>query len=319
MISGKTMQKVMYHGSCPDGMGAAIAAYVYFRDKLGYKETQPFQLDGVEFTPMHYGAPIPAVNEDDDLYILDFSFDEDVTKSLADKAKSVTVIDHHLTAKNNLSLLGRTGEIVFIFDNDRSGVGLAWDIFMGERPPLVDYLEDYDLWNLNIPLSGGMVEAACSRPMTIEGWLPLFDGTVPFETLYAEAATLWRHKMVEADKIISTSRPISGLFGFKEPINVACCPHFIASDVNHILCKDKPFSMTFEINLHANNLRLSFRSRKDTENSIDVEALAETLGGGGHKHCAGATFPLNSHHARSLLSQLSQPDQIVASVQTKAS
>src|SRR4029077_17890731 len=69
------------------------------------------------------------------------------------KAKSLVVLDHHQTAEAELvGLKPQNGAIHF--DMERSGIGMAWDHFMGSRRPwIVNYIEDRDLWRKALPHS----------------------------------------------------------------------------------------------------------------------------------------------------------------------
>ena len=55
---------VIYHASCPDGFGAAWAAHRVLGERAQY-------------LPMNHGDPIPQMDDDARVYILDFSFDRE--------------------------------------------------------------------------------------------------------------------------------------------------------------------------------------------------------------------------------------------------
>ena len=78
---------VLYHADCPDGFGAAYAAWLRFGSAAGYRA-------------MHHGEPWEMAEiAGHDVYILDFSFPPDLLEAIARLATSVTQIDHHASAR----------------------------------------------------------------------------------------------------------------------------------------------------------------------------------------------------------------------------
>ncbi len=128
-------QLVIYHASCTDGWTAAWAAWRKFGDEA-------------EYLPAQYGSPFPDVTGKDVL-IVDFSFARATLLEMKEKAASLRVLDHHKSAAADLE-----GLDFCTFDMDRSGAGITWDeLHGGERPKLVDYVEDRDLWRFHLPRS----------------------------------------------------------------------------------------------------------------------------------------------------------------------
>ena len=77
---------VIYHGDCPDGFGAAYAAWKKFGDQATY-------------LPWKDRDIVPAGLQDKEVYIVDFSFPAPLLRQLNDTNKSVIVIDHHVSAE----------------------------------------------------------------------------------------------------------------------------------------------------------------------------------------------------------------------------
>lgn len=176
------MSKVLciYHGGgCADGLGAAWAVHRALRDE-------------VEFVAAKYGVSLVSGCDDKafitfdnvtalisgrDIMFVDFSLPLEQLKTIADEARSVLVLDHHKTAREDLAFLRRAREpwgnwlkygpvypdkfdpsfnavlqtpdnLAAIFDLNRSGAGLTWDYFHPglPRPHIIDLIEDRDLW-----------------------------------------------------------------------------------------------------------------------------------------------------------------------------
>ena len=78
---------ILYHADCPDGFGAAYAAWRRFGDTAAYR-------------PMHHGQPWEMAEiAGHTVYILDFSFPPEVLEAMAARASTVIQIDHHASAR----------------------------------------------------------------------------------------------------------------------------------------------------------------------------------------------------------------------------
>jgi len=80
---------VIYHGKCADGFSAAWC----FWDKYG---------DQYDYHAGVYGKEPPDVT-DRLVFLVDFSYKRAVVEQMIKQAKSVTLIDHHKTAIEDLA------------------------------------------------------------------------------------------------------------------------------------------------------------------------------------------------------------------------
>ena len=99
---------VLFHANCNDGFGAAWVAHRKFGSDAKYQ-------------PVQYGDAPPRNVEGREVYILDFSYKRDVLLALHEQAESLLVLDHHMTAKDDLE-----GLEFAQFDLERSGATIAW-------------------------------------------------------------------------------------------------------------------------------------------------------------------------------------------------
>ena len=158
----------IYHGNCPDGFGAAWAMRHWLPNAK------------IEFHAAKYGDSQLPNYKGRIVYVLDFSFPRLQTIDMIEKSKAFLLLDHHKTAMENLVgldwspqglspreyqegmrfFMSDGGRIVI--DMDKSGAGLSWDYFSGmmseggkgtRRPPLIDHIEDGDLWKFKWALS----------------------------------------------------------------------------------------------------------------------------------------------------------------------
>lgn len=170
---------VFYHADCLDGFGAAYSAWAKFGDRAVYR-------------PLHHGEDwqIEEV-ADRDVYILDFSFPPDVLEAMARAARSVTQIDHHvsarqpwherLTAEPNGCESYRHPSLPLhvIFDMERSGSRLAWGFFhpQQETPLAIRHIEDMDLWRFALPGTRAFCRTLRLAPFDFSGWTAIFAAT----------------------------------------------------------------------------------------------------------------------------------------------
>src|SRR3546814_771791 len=142
-----------------------------------------------DFHASSYSQEPPPVEVRDGI-IVDFSYKRTVLQEKASIARSVLVLDHHKTAAEDLAGLPaapenyatwceqvETGDeptIAALFDMDSSGAGIAWDFFHdAARPPLVDYVQDRDLWRWALPYSREISAAISSADRTFDDWRQL--------------------------------------------------------------------------------------------------------------------------------------------------
>ena len=124
---------IIYHGHCNDGLTAAAIAANLNQNAI--------------LVPASYGTELdvePFRNED--IVFVDFSTKLDIMLGILDVAKSVTVIDHHVTAEQELAKIDNL-KFNFVYDINLSGAQLAWDYFIGTKQPMfVKLIGDRDLW-----------------------------------------------------------------------------------------------------------------------------------------------------------------------------
>ncbi|URE00496.1 hypothetical protein MUK42_21524 [Musa troglodytarum] len=169
MTSALKKSAVLYHYPCPDGAFAALAAHLYFS-----ATSLP-----VLFFPNADYDPIS------DVYLLDFVGPSGFVAEISTKVESVTILDHHKTAFEDLCGNVLTGQnVTMVIDMNQSGATIAFDFFkekllasndiskdpeiqhhMKGRLNLVPdskiervhklfkYVEDGDLWRWALPYS----------------------------------------------------------------------------------------------------------------------------------------------------------------------
>lgn len=268
----------IYHSPCIDGTAGAWV----IRQALG---------DQVEFYPGVYGETPPDVSGRD-VILVDFSYKREPLLTLIDQARSMLIIDHHKTAQHDLADL--PGNVVCLFDMERSGAMLAWDHFFPDRQPplLLDHVQDRDLWRFRLPMTREIMAAVFSYPATIETFDELQRR--PTRELEKEGAHLERKHHKDIDELLKAcTRPMT-IGGYTVP--AANLPYTMTSDAAGHLAEGMPFAATYYDD--ENERVFSLRSHPS---GLDVSEIARQYGGGGHRNAAGFRVPLAqacAEHAR---------------------
>jgi oligoribonuclease NrnB/cAMP/cGMP phosphodiesterase (DHH superfamily) len=283
----------IYHGNCADGFTAAWAARMALPK-------------GTIFHPGHYGEAPPDVTGAD-LVLVDFSYKRDVLLEMAATTRSVLILDHHKSAAADLAGFaaprtlfadhvheatyhdGNDGPYIrAVFDMDRSGAQIAWDYFHGaQRPTLVDYVGDRDLWRFKLRYSRQVSAYIFSHNYSFDRWDLLAEqlghGDDWNNVVFAGDAILRKHDKDVAALIDVTLRYMV-IGGHRVP--VCNLPYTMASDAAGTLAEGNPFAACYFDRADARVF--SLRSRGD----FDVSAIAAAYGGGGHRNAAGFQRPI---------------------------
>lgn len=256
---------VIYHGNCYDGLTAAWCARRVHPD--------------AEFVAANYGEDPPDVTGAH-VFVVDFSYPRDVLLQMRDKAASIKVLDHHKTAQEALADLDFA-----TFDMERSGAGLAWDYFVGgPRPPIVEHVEDRDLWRFSLARTKDFHAAMTSWPMTFESWDQI--AAMHPDDVRNEGIAIRRMIENTARKFAERAGTIT-LAGVQ--FWVTNVPVEFTSEVGEVLRQREPKRpvCNWSADMETGETYCSLRS--DSEGP-DVSEIAKKFGGGGHRNAAGFRF-----------------------------
>jgi len=266
----------IYHANCADGFGAALAVWMRFGNS-------------VEFIPASYGE-IPPNCAGHDVLLVDFSYKLPVLEQIIDQAKSVTILDHHKTAEADIQPLLDAGRVYGEFDMARSGAAIAWDwCFPDEdRPRLIEYIQDRDLWQFNLEGTREISAALFSYDYEFEVWkniLTAMEDDEGREFFFQVGKVLRRKYNKDLDGILKATKRRMLICGYSVP--VANVPYMFASDAGNRMAEGELFSASYFDT--QDGRKFSLRS-KDT--GLDVSEIAKRFGGGGHARAAGFMMPI---------------------------
>lgn len=259
---------VIYHGPCIDGFSAAWAAWLKFGDEARYYQT-------------NYGKDRITGLKGKNVFILDFSYPKAILDQIAKEAESLVVLDHHITAQQEL------GNCPYaVFDMNRSGAGLAWDYFHGDRRPrLIDHVEDNDLWNHNLPKTREVIAVVSTTEKTWQNWTDLFM-TMEDDNRYTQLIQTGSAVLKYRDQTIRQRFVHSPTYIYLDGEIVPAANSAIwQSEIGAALAKNNEAFAVVWYQMRDGRVKVSLRSDKNV--GMDVEKIAKKYGGGGHKNSAG--------------------------------
>lgn len=279
MYTSSDLQQIViiYHGFCTDGFGAAYAAWKKFGNNATYigrdRKEEPFD---------------PTIFKDKDVYVVDYSFSREEMLACEKEARSFTVIDHHISAKEDVECLKS-----FIFNNDHSGAYLAWQYFHPdtEVPRFIAYISDADIWAHSLPdwqeiesfiYNNGQAHFSFEHFQELHNTLSTEEGYT--RAKYVGSMLLGAH--IEKVNMYAGMAELITFEG--HTIYAVNAPREVRSELGHVLAlKTNSFSLLFTY--ETGKWKCSLRSVKD----FDVSAIALKYGGGGHKNAAAFMVPTN--------------------------
>ncbi|MGH7608812.1 MAG: DHH family phosphoesterase [Candidatus Dormibacteria bacterium] len=251
---------VVYHGDCPDGFGAAFAAWKRYGDDADY-------------VPVNHGDPPPKAGGRH-LLIADFAYDRATTERLAEASASMVVLDHHRSAAAELE-----GLPYCVFDMDRSGAVMAWQYLHTEPiPALLRYVQDRDLWRNRLPESEEVSAALRAHAFDFNTW-----DAIDVEQLRVEGRALLRYQRRMIERIAAHAAPVEILGTVVPTVNSPV----LQSELGDLLAAGHPFAGVWWQGAD-DSARWSLRS---TPGGADVSLIAARYGGGGHRTAAGFKGP----------------------------
>ena len=263
---------VVYHASCPDGFGAAWAAWKKFGVRAEYypraHTEQPLKLNGK------------------DIYFLDFSYKPEVMRQLA-KNNHVAIVDHHVTAKDSVALAHES-----LYDMKHSGAVLAWKYFHPKKPlpRLLRHIEDEDLWKFKLAGTAAVNARMELLDFDFKKWDKVirdFERPALRRRFIKEGELLAGYRTRMARRLVEESSVPVKFVGYNILAINAARP--FTSEIGNMLCRIKP-PIAIVWQERNNVIAVSLRSN----GTVDVAKIAKRFGGGGHKASAAFGLPVGA-------------------------
>ena len=277
---------VLYHGKCPDGFGAALAAWLYFEGQGEYVGVSHGKVSSLDDLPSVQGRAV---------YILDFSFDAGIMQALDENAAKLVMLDHHKSAYDKLGQFKcRCGAIHF--DMNQSGAMLAWKFFFPERavPDLVRFIQDRDLWTWAFPESPAFLAALDLEPNEFERWAQIAAFTPEESLAFTQRGTAMNEKFLALCQDISEgAAPL--VFDGHTGVMVNCPGAFTSEVGNMLSAQCGTFALLWSVSKDG-TVKVGLRAQAP----FNAIPLAEAMGGGGHPLACG--FRMGKERLPELLS-----------------
>lgn len=279
MIIEHVPEVVVYHEGCNDGLCAAAICYQAWGEIPRYM-------------PMHYKRSLPTevVSGGNCLLFVDFCPEAHELDELVKVWRHIYVIDHH----DSRAWISQYKGVTARFDRNHSAAWLTWDEIRRplNRPEVVDYVQDRDLWQWQLPNS--LAVSAAMREWTsysVAQWNQAMEMTT--------VAGL--SKMIDCGRIILETHDAIAKSAAKRsfravlhgiPVRMINCTTLISETCHMILSMfdDVDVAVAFFITDNGGKVQISLRSRPEVR--CNDLAAAIDPGGGGHPCAAGATVSI---------------------------
>jgi len=202
-----------------------------------------------------------------------------------ERAKSVVVIDHHITAMESMEGVTRPN-LETIFKMDNSGAVLAWKYLFPDEdvPKILQYIEDRDIHKWELEGAEALLANLDSNEKNLEIWDDFAQDIETSRGLMNQikgGRILLDYKKEISDSI-KRGMYYMTIRGIEFPvINTAV---IFRGDILSEIADSTDFGVAAAYNFDGKHYVFSLRSRGE----VDVAKIAESFpGGGGHKGAAG--------------------------------
>lgn len=261
---------VLYHSSCPDGFGAAYAAWKKFSNNADY-------------IAVNYDDPPLTDLKNRIIFLLDFSYTGNIIKKLTAENKKVTIIDHHFSRKEDIKMASE-----WHYGEKNSGAGLTWKILHPGKPTprLIRHIEDVDLWRFKIPNTKAVIAIIEIIKWTFKDWDKLakdLENPKKFKEYLSDSKWILKTNEKIKERIVKDADIVEFLDYKTYAVN---SPVF-NSEIGHMLYEKLPPIGIIWKERHGRKY-VSLRS----DGTVDVSKLAGKFpGGGGHKESSAFSIP----------------------------
>ena len=266
--------KVLIHHDDPDGFGCAYSFWNIYGSSMEYIPMN--HLQRAEFNL--------SILKDREVYVADFAFNKSDTLEIIKIAKSFVMIDHHVSAKNELEEISDKFE--YIYDPKKSGCTLCWEYLFGtirKVPKLLLYIEDRDIYTYKLPNTEEILLYVDSYEFNFSDWMKIenqLEGSKSFKQVIVIGESIKKYRDSLMNRLISENVHFIAIKDYIVPaINVP----FFKTEILNKLAEEEPFAAGYHY-----NGRVYCFSLRSSDNGVDVSKIAEMFeGGGGHKNASG--------------------------------
>ncbi len=274
-----SINTVVFHYPCQDGLASAWIAYHYY--KINHS-TIKLNLLPANYNNMTYDM------KDENILFLDFCPTDNDIKLLFENNNKIFILDHHISSKERLSNVDYA-----IFDINKSGVGLTWEYFFATEPipNHLAMIQDRDLWTWKIKDTEKFTQGLffkCDSVETIDEKLIIFDNIHELDDIIKLGANIIINKKIRINNIIKEILKHNHFYTYNHyKVCIHNCFNDISSELGSALSSEIcDLAVLWNYNHINEEYYISLRST----NKVDCAKLAsELFNGGGHKNAAGGS------------------------------
>lgn len=286
--SPKAPTVFVYHGFCNDGTTAVAIAKYHYVKTLG-------RTDYSTIPAIHQKAPFYPDFEGKTVVFLDFCYPLEIMKKILEVADTVTVLDHHVSAYEELKDFEHD-KFTYVYDVSRCGASITWQVlYPNHKEPLfVEFINDRDLWLNKSPSSEYASLALRTKyadsadfielvTNVIDEWFTHSTHKITFSLVEAG-----RHYKYYHDALVKQikSNAFEVILDDGQAAMMCYAPMAFASDVGAQLAREFT-GVAIIAEQHENYTKYSMRVAENCD--YDSSIYATSKGGGGHKKASGYT------------------------------
>ncbi len=266
---------VIYHKNCNDGFGAALVAWLKFGNEAEY------------YAASHYTVPPDVTNKK--VFILDFSYKQDIILNMIEESENLLIIDHHKSAEKELINIPNSNKI---FDMNHSGATLTWKYFFPgvEIPLLLLYIEDRDIWKNELEHTKECFFGLNEIKKDFNIWKEYLNDEKIVD-LIKQGSVIYNHNQDLINFLSRCSYLQTNLLLNNKSYNIAYLnsPVLKSDFGNHLMniFPDADFSAIYHYDGSENKTVFSLRS---LDSKTDVSEIAKLYNGGGHRNASGLSI-----------------------------
>lgn len=282
---------IFYHANCVDGFAAAHVIERHIIENTSLSPTLLAVNYNAGETPEAFDARYGYLLKDAEVFIVDFSFPNDVMNHIALSASKLYWIDHHKTAFEALEFDINTRyetwpalNFYLLLDNSKSGAMLAWEFAYGrnaESPDFIKIVDDYDRWVFQYPQTKDAQMYIRSHNMDRLAFDSLMLMSMDEMAQAGGMMRLYYNAQLEAHK---NRKPRAVYLYGERGLSLNADAAFSSELGTYLAEQSGTFGAVYQI--EGRQIKFSLRSCGD----YDVSALAKKFGGGGHKNAAGFMY-----------------------------
>ena len=286
---------VVFHWPCSDGAAAAAATAA----GLGLSHHEA--VTDTWFCPAQYDRSYQRLFHSmvkggtiDEVYFVDFSEPYEDLLMVAGNVKKLVVLDHHKTAEADLVGRDWPTNTEIVFDQARSGAGIAWDYFHPgtARPNLIRHVEDRDIWKWEHEGSRAFNDALGLETDDYNTWCSLLtaaDDNRVYQDMLRVGNTINMFRNVHIHRVLSAQHntiTLNSTNGTSHTVPVYNSPSF-QSELGHAAAKLHSKAPFVAIWYNPKPGIMRFSLRVSDESNFDASTVAKYYGGGGHAKACG--------------------------------